>query len=150
MRVTSRTQGLRVYTTTVIAHEHAPAPGGVYQFVGDAFGAGVAECAGQGLAPNAVGLIASNRVSWPIPPVNHKPKINLVLIGEFLSDAGKCLFKIERIGAGKAHTSNCVPSLFNDFPHQLLYMVQPGLGWRIIRHLIRRDIELHGCAKKSL
>jgi hypothetical protein len=49
---------MRVYTTPVIAHEHAQAPGGVYQFDFDAFGAGVAKCIDQGLAPNAVGFMA--------------------------------------------------------------------------------------------
>src|SRR5262245_11611654 len=93
-------------------------------------------------------------MQWSGPPLHHDTTPNLfstlVMTCELLRDARKGLFEIKRIRGDRAQTLNRASAFFDDSPHQLLYRVQPRLGWRVLRQLLDRDVKLHGGAEEAL
>jgi hypothetical protein len=81
-------------------------PGRIFQFDFDAFCPGIAKCIDQSFPANSVDFIADNWMQSPGPALNNnaEPDLfpNLLMDGEFLLDAGKCLFEIERVSSNRA------------------------------------------------
>src|SRR5262245_8783074 len=93
-------------------------------------------------------------MQWSGPPLHRDTTPNLfstlVVTGELLWDARKRLFEIKRIRGDRAQPLYCVSAFFDDLPHQLLDLVQPRLGRRVLMQLLDRDVELHGGAEEAL
>src|SRR5262245_5462072 len=93
-------------------------------------------------------------MQWSGPPFHRdtapNPFSTLVMTGEFLRDARKRLFEIKRIRGDRAQPLNRVSAFFDDSSHQLLDPIQTRPGWRVLRQLLDRDVELHRGAEEAL
>src|SRR5262245_33933653 len=93
----------------------------IFQLDFDPPGLRVTEGIHQGFASNAIGFIAKDRTQGSWPSFNQDTKVNrllkILIEGEFLWDARKCLFEISIVLLRKADASNCVPPFINNLSH---------------------------------
>ena len=108
------------------------------------------ECVDQSLPADAIDLIAQHRMQWPRLAVHNHAKSGVFLDGEFLLDARKRLFEIERTAMRRAQPANRVAAFLDHLLDQLQHAAQRWLGRRIGGQAVHRDMQLHGGAEEAL
>src|SRR5205807_614080 len=136
MPISPGLQNLGIDSTAIVANRNIQPVRGVFQHDFNAAGLRMPEGIHQGLAADAVHLIANHWFEWKLRAFHRHLEVDAVVFAELLPNSGKSLFQVVDVVAGGSKTAHGVASFVHYLTHQFQNATQSGRSRRSRRKLI--------------